>query len=232
MSRSDDERLGRLLRFIRQRERLTQRALAERAAVPREDVIAMEAGAIGRLPFDRARRMFEVVGARLRAVAWWNGAAADRILDERHAALVERALAVFRRRGWVTAPEVSFSEFGERGSIDVLGAMERLRAVAVCEIKTEFGSLEETNRVLDMKERLAPVIAQRQFGWRPRFVGRILVVPATPSIRRVVAAHELTMRSVYPARSREVRAWLRAPTAPLRGIWFLSEVALGDPDHG
>lgn len=232
MTSPDDERTGRLLAAIRRRSRLRQIDLAALARVPREDVIRVEAGQVGSIPLDRTRRIFEAAGGRAHLNVWWHGAAADRILDERHAALVERALAVFQRRGWVTAPEVSFSEFGERGSIDVLSAIERHRAAAVCEVKTDFGSLEETNRVLDAKERLAPVIAHRQFGWRPSVVGRILIVPATSPIRRVVAAHEATMRSVYPARSRAVRAWLRAPSAPLRGIWFLSEVGMGDTEDG
>lgn len=232
MPSPDDERTGKLLAAIRRRSRLRQVDLAETARVPREDVIRVEAGQVGSVSLDRTRRIFEAAGGRGRLNVWWNGAAADRLLDERHAALVERALGVFRRRGWITAPEVSFSEFGERGSIDVLEVLERHRAAAVCEVKTEFGSLEETNRVLDAKERLAPVIARRQFGWRPTVVGRILIVPATSSIRHIVAAHEETMRSLYPARSRAVRAWLRAPTAPLRGIWFLSEVSVGDSGDG
>lgn len=228
MTNRDDERAGRLLAAVRHRLKLTQREIAARAEVPRDDVLRIEHGAVGTVPLDRTRRIFEVVEARVRLDIWWNGAAADRILDERHARLVERALAVFRRRGWLTAVEVSFSEYGERGSIDLLAAHPPHLAVAVVEIKTEFGSLEETNRVLDAKERLAPAIAAPRFGWRPRMIGRILIVPDSSGIRQTVAAHALTMSSTYPATGREVRAWLRSPTRPIRGIWFLSEVAGGD----
>jgi hypothetical protein len=119
-------------------------------------------------------------------------------------------------------PEVSFSEYGERGSIDVLGARQSVLAVAVFEIKSDFGSLEETNRVLDAKERLAPIITQRALGWKPQVVGKILVLPDTSTVRRVVDRHAATFNAVYPARTREIRAWLRAPTRPIRGIWFLS----------
>ena len=120
MTSTDDERFGRLLRLIRQRLGLTQRALAHAADVPREDVISVEAGRLGQLPFDRTRRMFEAVGARARPAVWWNGAAADRLLDERHAFFVERSVRAYARRHWETAVEVSFADYGERGSIDIL----------------------------------------------------------------------------------------------------------------
>lgn len=221
---SDDERIGRLLVLLRHRAGLTQRALAASAGVPRQDVLRVEAGLAGSLPLDRLRRTFEAVGGRARLGVWWNGAAADRLLDERHAGLVERAVAVLDRRGWTTLIEASFSEYGERGSIDILGARQAELAVAICEIKSDFGSLEETNRIFDAKARLVPKIAADRFGWRPEVVGRILIVPSTDAVRRVITRHERTMASSYPARSHEVRAWLRKPTTPLRGIWFLSEV--------
>jgi hypothetical protein len=221
----EDERAGRLLREIRHRTGATQRELGLRGGVPRRDVIGIEAGRAGSVVLGRVRAAFEAAGARARLTVWWGGAAADRLLDERHASLVERAVAILRRRGWITVVEASFSEYGERGSIDLLGAKPAELAIALCEIKSAFGSLEETNRVLDVKERLLPKIVEDRFGWRPKFVGRILIVPSTDSVRRIVARHEETMASTYPARSHEVRAWLRAPTRPLRGIWFLSEVA-------
>lgn len=230
MTSSDDQRIGRLLRLIRQRERLTQRALASIAGVPREDVIAVEAGRLGQLPFERTRRMFAAVGARARPAVWWNGAAADRLLDERHASLVERGVRAFARRQWETAVEVSFADYGERGSIDILAGREIARAVAVTEVKSDIGSLEETNRVLDVKERLAPKIAEARFGWRPAVVGRILILPGTTAMRRIVERHASTMDAIYPARTNEIKAWLRVPIASIRGIWFMSEVAHSDSE--
>jgi transcriptional regulator with XRE-family HTH domain len=225
----DDERVGRLLLLLRRRIGLTQRQLAEAASVPRRDVMLVEASLAGTVLLDRLRRIFEAVGGRARLGVWWNGAAADRLLDERHAALVERAVTVFERRGWSTAVEASFSRYGERGSIDLLAGHDRRRAIAVSEIKSDIGSFEEMNRILDMKERLAPPIAEARFGWRPAVVGRLLIVPDLRTVRRTIERHERTMRAIYPARGREVRAWLRVPDRPLRGIWFLSEVGDANP---
>ena len=200
--------------------------------MPRRDVILIEAGLVGGVPLERIRSIFDATGGRARLSTWWQGAAADRLLDERHAALVERVVKLFERRRWETAVEVSFSRFGERGAIDLLGGLREARAVAVVEVKSEFGSLEETNRTLDMKERLAPSISEERFGFRPSFVGRILVVPSDDSIRRVVARHDRTMGSIYPARSHDVRRWLRHPDGPIRAIWFVSEVPQRDPGSG
>lgn len=224
MNGSEDERTGRLLIAIRLRNGLSQRDLALRAGVPRREIMRIEAGDVGLVRLDRTRRVFASAGGRARLGIWWEGAAADRIIDERHAALVERAVSVFRRRGWETAVEVSFSVFGERGSIDIVGARRDVAAVAICEVKSDIPSFEEMNRTLDIKHRLGPRVAEERFGWRPDIVGRLLIVSASSSNRRIVEAHRETMSSVYSARSREVRAWLRSPDRPLRGLWFLSEV--------
>lgn len=228
MSGSDDERTGRLLIAIRLRYGLSQRDLAKRSGVPRNDIMRIEAGEVGLVRLDRARRAFAAACGRARLGIWWQGAAADRIIDERHAALVERAVGVFRRRGWETAVEVSFSVYGERGSIDVLAARRDVAALAICEVKSEIPSFEEMNRTLDAKHRLGPGIARERFGRRPRIQGRLLILAASSTNRRLIEGHSETMASAYPARSREVRAWLRSPNAPLQGIWFLSEVPKRD----
>ena len=232
MPPSNDERLGFLLRTIRRRSGLRQADISNMAAVPRRDVVLVEAGRAGDVALDRVRRMFGAADARLSVAAWWRGAAADRLLDEQHAALVERAVQVMRRRGWEAQVEVSFSEYGERGSVDILGGHATTAAVAVCEVKGSFGSLEEMHRMLDVKERLAPKLALGRFGWKPRVLGRLLIVPDQSTIRRHIDAHASTMAAVYPARGREVREWLRKPDKPLRGIWFLSGVRNRSTDSG
>lgn len=218
----EDERLGRLLKLIRNRTGLTQQQLAANAHVPLLDVKRVEAGAAGRVRLERIRSLYEAVDGRARITGWWNGATADRLLDERHATIVEISVRLLRERGWQVSVELSFSEYGERGSIDVFGALPSRLAVAVCEVKSIIGSLEETNRTLDMKVRLAPTIAFKRLGWRPRVVGRLLIVPRDMTLRRSIDRHASTMNAVYPGRSREVRAWLRNPAESLAAIWFVS----------
>ena len=134
-------------------------------------------GDAGSVRLARIRKAFEAVDGRLYLSPWWRGAAADRLLDERHAELVERLVALLRERGWIVGVEVSFNEWGERGSIDVLAWHPVRRAVAVCEAKTAFGSIEETDRILDVKVRVASGASSGAVGWRPVVVGLILVVP-------------------------------------------------------
>jgi len=52
----------------------------------------------------------------------------DRLIDERHAALLGQTVQLFRGAGWEVDVEVSFSIFGERGSLDVLGGTSRPHA--------------------------------------------------------------------------------------------------------
>jgi hypothetical protein len=221
---AEDERLGRLLRTIRRREHMTQEALATAVRVPVRDVIRLEAGGVGYLRLDRTRRLFEAVGGRAKLTAWYDGALADRLLDERHAAISERLVAILGTRGWLPAVEHTFSEYGERGSIDVFAAHPARRVVAVFEVKSVIGSFEEMNRALDTKVRLAPKLALSRFGFRPTHVGRILVMPEDRTLRRVISRLERTMASLYPAGSREVRGWLKRPDRDLSGIWFLTEL--------
>lgn len=218
----EDERIGRLLRLIRHRSGATQVQVSERAGVPLRDVKAIESGRMGEVRVARVRSVFDAVDGRARVIASWHGAEADRLIDERHAALVERVVRLFTARGWEVFVELSFSEFGERGSIDVFALHQKSRAVAVCEIKSVFGSLEGTNRSLDTKVRLAPTITFKRFGWRPSSIGRLLVVPRDTAILRTIDRHAATMNALYPKRSRDVRAWLRTPTESMAAIWFVS----------
>ncbi|CAN5735461.1 hypothetical protein BH20CHL5_BH20CHL5_06500 [soil metagenome] len=48
------------------------------------------------------------------------------------------------------------------------------------------------------------------------------MLPDDRTVRQIVTRHNVTFGSIYPARSREVRAWLRRPDGPLRGIGFVS----------
>jgi len=222
---AEDQRLGQLLRAIRREMNLTQAKLASEARIPREDIIAVEAGRASEIELARLRRLFGAVDARLKVTVWWRGAAADQLLDARHASLSERGIQVLASLSWLVLSEVTFSEFGERGSIDILGGHVQTRSVVVGEVKASIGSIEETNRRLDVKERLAPKIARDRFGWAPRSVSRVLIVPEDSTIRRILERHHQTMEAVYPSRGREFRKWLGRPEGRISAIWFLSEVA-------
>ena len=239
----DDVRIGRVCRALRRRKGWRQVDLALRAGCHQTTISGIELGRASSLSVARLRSIFAALDARYEGLVLWRGGELDRLLDERHAALVDAATATFARAGWVVLPEVSFSVFGERGSIDLLAAHAATRTAAVCEMKTQIGSVEETLRRHDAKVRLAPGILRERLGWRPLRVVRLLVMPEAATLRRTVDRHRNSFDSVYPGTSRAVRALVARPgwepggPTPLGGagsllaggIWFLSlkSAALG-----
>ena len=128
---------------------------------------------------------------------------------------------LLRGAGWIVRIEVSYAIYGERGSIDLLVWHEATQTLLVIEVKTDVVSVEETLRKHDEKARLAGRIAAEQFAWRPRAVGRLLVLPGLVTPRRRVERHASVLEVAYPARGVAIRAWLRQPTGPMSGILFL-----------
>jgi hypothetical protein len=124
--------------------------------------------------------------------------------------------------GWTAAVDVSFSKFGERGSIDVLAWHPATETLILIEVKSEITSVEETVRRFDVKTRLATQIATESQGWRSRRVAAILVLPEGTAARNVLRRFGPIFDTAFPARSLEIRAWLRNPVEALRGVWLLS----------
>ena len=147
----------------------------------------------------------------------------DRLLDERHARVGEALSRELVDSGWEVLAEVSFSVFGERGSIDLLAWHAATRTLLVIELKSELTSIEETFRRHDTKVRLAGRIAADPFGWRPVSVGRLLVLPEGRTARRRAELHATLFERSYPDRNVAVRRWLRQPAGrPVAGLLFLS----------
>jgi len=207
---------------------LTQAQLAESAGVGRWKVVDLEAGRLERLTIDEIDLCLAELDARLVLSVAHHGAELDRLLDQNHAALVARVVRLLTQLGWQVRVEVTFNDYSDRGSIDVLGWRARERALLVIEVKSELGSIEGTLRPFAVKCRLAAKIAGQQFGWRPALIGRVLVLPEDRTARRVAERHSAVLDTLLPARSREVRTWLRNPRRPIGGIWFLSDVGGAD----
>jgi transcriptional regulator with XRE-family HTH domain len=227
----DDSRVGRIARVLRQRLGLRQADVAARAGLSREPITRVERGALEGLTVRSLRRIFRVFEAEAIVLVRWRGGELDRIVDRRHAALGGRIVGILDGRAWGMTPEVSFSEYGERGSIDLLAWHSASRCLLVVEVKTELTSIEETIRRHDVKTRLAPKIARERFGWDAGTVSRLLVLPDDRTARRRVEQHDAILRRAYPDRGWAVRRWLNAPAGSLSGIWFLSDAAGRDRRH-
>jgi transcriptional regulator with XRE-family HTH domain len=217
-----DLRLGRALRTLRRRKSLGQVGLARNAGVSHTLVSRLERGHVDGLTVKTLRTVFEALGASVSITPFWEGAALDRLLDEEHALLAGRFSQILQKHGWTVETEVSYSRYGERGSIDLLAYHLPSATALVVEIKTALGSVEETVRKLDAKQRLAPTIVFDRQGWRPRQVGRVLVLAGGATAYRHVERFGALLELAFPARAREARQWLTAPSGAISALWLLS----------
>ena len=164
------------------------------------------------MPVRRVAAIARALDADLVVSLRWRGGELDRLLDEGHSAVLGRVAEQLRAAGWITETEVTYSVYGERGSIDLLAWHPATRTLLVVEIKTELMSVEATLRKHDEKVRLAARIAHERFGWRAASTARLLVLPNLSSARRRVDRHGAVLGSAYPVRGDPLRAWLRQPT--------------------
>lgn len=214
MRNMDDIRVGAAFRAVRKRRGWRQRDVAERAGMSRAFMSLVERGHLDRVSLRTIRRIAAVLDIRVDLVARWRGGELDRLLGGRHSALAESVAAAFiELPGWVIAPEVSFSVFGERGVIDILAFHEPTRSLLVIELKTAIVDVNELVGNVDRKRRLAVKIAADR-GWRAISVSCWVIVAAGTTNRRRVTAHSTMVRAAYPQGGRTMHAWIRRPGRP------------------
>jgi len=220
----DAIRLGLSLRALRIRRGWRQIDLSRRSGVSRGIISQIERGILTHATLDDIQRIAAALGAVVDVRTRWQGEALDRLLDEAHAATVAATAALLDRVGWQTQVEVSFSIWGERGSVDVLAWHVASATLVVIEVKSIVPDLQATLRDLDRKARLGPEIAAG-VGLRPARTGRLLVVAESPTSRARIRRQAAVLDIALPARGAAVRAWLRDPSESIRGILFLSNAA-------
>lgn len=233
----DRVRLGRTLRTIRRRLGLRQVEVARRAALSQQAVSAVERGA-GQPGLPVVEAVASALGASLEVSVRWRGPDLDRIADAAHVGLVATTVARLRRLGFEAHVEVSYSEYGERGSIDVVGIDRHSASVVIGEVKSDLTTVEGTIRKHDEKIRLAPTIVRRRFGMTVRRVVGLLVLSSTMTARRRVVRYATVLDGAYPLRGDAAWAAIGrlatgedpAPThggLGERGLVFLSDTTRG-----
>jgi XRE family transcriptional regulator, regulator of sulfur utilization len=224
----DLARFGRSVRALRVRRGWRQEDLADEAGVGRSVVGRMERGERAGLTLDTLEAIAAALGATADLTLRWHGEGMDRLLDEGHARLVDAVVRRLTTLGWDVAVEVSFSRYGERGSIDVMAWHPGRRALVVIEVKSVTPDMQAMLGGIDRKARLGPAIA-RERGWAAGAAARILVVWDTRTNWRRIEAHGPSVRAALPAGTREVTTWLADPvSAPVAGVWFVADVRGGD----
>jgi hypothetical protein len=190
----------------------------------------IERGRADRAAVHTLVRVAAALDARIDVRLLWQGEGLDRLLDARHADLVDRVLELLTSSDWDVATEVSFNVRGERGSIDILAFHRPTGSLVVIEVKSVVPDMQSMLAGLDRKGRLArDIVVER--GWDVTTVTRILVLPDNRTARRRVDRHATTFRTALPARTVEIRRWLRRPDGTKHGVLFVPDAPEAGARH-
>ena len=221
----DDRRVGQILREVRIHHGWRQADLSERSGVGRAQISEAELGRIDRVSLRSLRRLGDALDIRVSVALWWRAGQIDRLLDRAHAAIVEHVVQSLRSDEYDVRVEYTFSEFGERGSVDVLGWRAADRTLAIGEIKSRIDDVQATNAAFGRKARLVPAIVRRDEGWDPARVVTLLALPDTRQNRDVVRRHAGTFAATWPLGTAAIRRLLAgrgsASIQARGGIWFV-----------
>ena len=218
----DERHVARVLRAIREHSGWSQHELARRATLSQSAVARAERGALTGMRLGTLERIVSALGASLFLDLRLRGGQADRLIDQAHAALVEYVVATMHALAWTVELEYSFNRAGERGSVDILGWHAASRTLLIVEVKSRFTDLQAMLHALARKLRVVPGLVADERGWDALHVGRIVVVAGTAANRSIVDGHRAIFDASFPARARDIRAWLRHPAGPIAGVWFVS----------
>lgn len=211
-----DDRVGRGVRALRHRLHWTAE-LGLRAGCSASVISRVEHGDLTACRLETLERIVAVLGARLALFIDWRGGELQRLLDADHALLQERwAARKARADRWNSRQEVTYSVYGERGSIDDLAFDAETGTLLVSELKTGLYEIDRTLAKMDEKERHALSCAER-FGWSVRRVVSCLVLAESRTNRRRVQQHA-ALFSRFDCRGRAADAWLRQPKASVGGL--------------
>lgn len=216
-----DRSIGRVVRAVRLRLGWRQTDVAVKAGVSRATVARVERRGAAGVSLRALRRICDALEVELTVGGRWRGGELDRLLDAAHADLQSVFLLVLTRAGWEVRTEVTFSRYGERGSIDLLAWHAGTRMLLLVEVKSVIADVQGLLRPLDAKVRLAPTIAA-ELGWVARTVVPCLVVHDNSTARRRVSQHG-PLFARFELRGRDATKWLRSPgTAPSGLLIFLN----------
>jgi hypothetical protein len=185
-----------------------------------------EEGDIRGMTVGSLERIVEAMGASLAIEIRFRGGLIDRLIDARHASLVEFVVSVLGRAGWLIEIEFGFNVYGDRGSVDILGWHAATRTLLIVEVKSRFTDLQAMFLSLARKVRLIPDVVRKELGWDPLVVSRLIAVDGTHGNRTILRQHASTFDATFPERSIAIRRWLRRPSGPIAGVWLISHDAV------
>jgi transcriptional regulator with XRE-family HTH domain len=228
----DDIRVGAAIRAARVRRGWRQVDLATRAGVSDSLVSRIERGHVQGVQLSTLRAVAAVLEIRVELLPRSRGADLDRLINAKHAALTEAMTGWLRTfPGWELRPEYSFSVYGERGVIDMIGWHAERRALLECEHKSDIIDSGELFGTLDRRRRLGATIVE-SLGWKPATVSTLLVIGESDTNRRRVGALAATFDAALPDRIPAVRRYLHNPDHAIRGRMFFADRRPGQLING
>lgn len=211
-----DQQVGATFRAVRIRGRKRQEDVAVSAGVARWRVSAIERGRLDGISIGQLRAIASQLEIRVEIVASWRGGDGARIVNERHSRMHELVAArLAAEPGWAFATEVTFSEWGERGTIDILAWHGATGTLLVIELKTELPDPAGLVAQVDRYRRLALQVGRAR-GWEALTVASWVLVAESDFNRDQLARHWLMLRNAFPLDGRFLRRWLRDPSGGSR----------------
>ena len=158
-----------------------------------------------------------------------------RLADEEHAVIVELLATWFSASGFAVEIEASFSEWGERGRIDLLAFDAPRRTIVIVEVKTLLLDLQDLLGATSVRERLAPTIARRR-GWIVDRVVTMLALADVPATRAIVRRHPSAFASFAVRRlgrravaaNDRILVWV-SPARAARPAWIAGRQRVRSP---
>jgi transcriptional regulator with XRE-family HTH domain len=222
----DDFRLGLAVRARRHQRGWRLVDLAAAAGIGATTCSMLERGQASKLTVHTARAIAAAVDLPLGWDIGWQRRDIDRLLDADHAVLCAAWSTRLRAVGWEVRAEVSFNHYGDRGRIDLLAWRRDRRVVLVIEMKTVIRDVQDLLGALDVKARIAPLVA-REIGWDPLRVVRAVFIAEGSSARRQVERFA-SLFDPFAVRGHAAVRWLREPSTPASGLLLFTKL----PDHG
>jgi transcriptional regulator with XRE-family HTH domain len=227
------QQFGTRFRAVRVKRGWRQQDVAIRAGVHRTVVSNIERGHLAAMSIGTILAVARSLDIQVSLTARWHAADLDRLVNSRHARLHESVAQWFGSAlpEWVLDPEVTFSIYGERGTIDILAWHPRDRALIVIELKTDIVDVNQLMGQMNQRRRLARQIA-RDRGWDPVTISTWVIVANGRTNRARLAAHRAVLRNAFPLDGRSMQGWLRRPDRSVAALslWERGEHGAANAD--
>lgn len=195
---------------MRRRKGWSQARLAAQLEISQSELSRWERGSLEDCSVAEVERWGAVLGAHVSMEVRVDG---ERPLtDARHARLQNWIVGLLRQHGWTVLVEHSFNHYGDRGRIDVLAYHPIDHILLIIEVKTRIDDVQDILGRLDVKRRVAPILAREQ-RWPATATVPMLLILEHRTNRRRTADHAPVFAN-FTARARAASAWLRHPDGP------------------